>query len=246
MPLLRCIRDSSIRSGEHFTGSVPDSIKEPKSKELIREWIGNLSEEQGLVGPVKEQDLKRIFNSELTPEYIMGGQCSTSEGSVNPGYELVFSLNPQLTQVVSGSVRKELADKVFLAHVQSVKIALHEVEMMVSAKLSNPGSFVYESTQSFLAALITHFPCSDDPELHTYALILNVTKCSNGVWAPIYDGTRDFHSRLLRQLDYLEGVYQLELAKRIQKLGFSIKRTGIDGKFNVYGLPIPDGSHFNP
>ena len=244
MPLLRCIRGQNIKSGEYFKGTVPDSLKDPRSKASIREWTGNLSEEKGLLGSVKEEDLKRIFNGDLPPEYIMGGQCSTEDDSVNPGYELIFSLNPQLSQVVMGLQKPELADKVFSAHVQAVKMALHEVEEMVTARVRNNDIRFYEATKSMLAALLSHFPNESDPELHVYVLILNVTKRSDGVWAPMSGGLRGFHTLLAKQLDYLEGIYQLELAKKIEAMGFTVRKTGVDGQFVVVDIPMPNGIYF--
>lgn len=105
-------------------------------------------------------------------------------------------------------------ERVREAHRESVRVALREIEAYTQARISNVHA--PETTGKFVAATFEHDTARPmagyaAPQLHTHAVIFNVTERDTGQ-------TRSVQSyELYRSQHYGTAIYQAELATRLQR-----------------------------
>jgi conjugative relaxase-like TrwC/TraI family protein len=199
------------------------------------EWQGKLAEQWGLRGEVGSEHFARLSEGQhpLTEAQLVRHQVSrTYEGKNSKevtsvehraGWDATFSApkSVSLTALVGGD------DRVREAHRESVRVALGELERYTQARIGNVHA--PETTGKFVAATFEHGTARPvegyaAPQLHTHAVIFNVTERDNGQ-------TRSVQSHeLYASQHYATSIYRAELASRLQWLGYEIE----SGK---YGQP---------
>lgn len=203
------------------------------------EWQGRLAEQWGLSGSVGNEHFARLSEGQhpITEEQLVRHQVSrTYEGkggrevtSVEhrAGWDATFSApkSVSLTALVGGD------DRVREAHRESVRVALQEIEHYTQARIGNVHA--PETTGKFVAATFEHDTARPvegyaAPQLHTHAVIFNVTERENGQ-------TRSVQSHeLYASQHYGTAIYRAELATRLQSLGYEMER-GKDGQPEIKG-----------
>ncbi len=199
------------------------------------EWQGALAQQWGLQGEVGSEHFARLTEGQhpITEVQLVRHQVSrTYEGkggrevtSVEhrAGWDATFSApkSVSLTALVGGD------DRVREAHRESVRVALGDLERYTQARIGNVHA--PETTGKFVAATFEHDTARPvegyaAPQLHTHAVIFNVTERDNGQ-------TRSVQSHeLYASQHYATSIYRAELASRLQGLGYEIE----SGK---YGQP---------
>jgi conjugative relaxase-like TrwC/TraI family protein len=199
------------------------------------EWQGQLAKEWGLSGAVGDEHFARLTEGQhpFTEERMVKHQVSrTYEGKDGKevtsmehraGWDATFSApkSISLTALVGGD------ERVRLAHRESVRVALSELEHYTQARIGNVHA--PENTGKFAVATFEHDTARPvegyaAPQLHTHSVIFNVTERDNGQ-------TRSLQPReLYASQHYATAIYRAELATRLQDLGYEIER----GK---YGQP---------
>jgi conjugative relaxase-like TrwC/TraI family protein len=199
------------------------------------EWQGQLANEWGLSGSVGDEHFARLTEGQhpFTEEQMVRHQVSrTYEGKGGKevtsmehraGWDATFSApkSVSLTALVGGD------ERVRLAHRESVRVALSELEHYTQARIGNVHA--PETTGKFAVATFEHDTARPvegyaAPQLHTHSVIFNVTERENGQ-------TRSLQPReLYASQHYATAIYRAELATRLQQLGYEIER----GK---YGQP---------
>src|ERR1039457_1376694 len=189
------------------------------------EWQGRLAGEWGLAGAVGAEHFARLSEGQhpQTEAQLVRHQVSrTYEGKNGKeitsvehraGWDATFSApkSVSLTALVGGD------DRVRLAHRESVKMALGELERYTQARIGNVHA--PETTGKFVAATFEHDtarPVDGDaaPQLHTHAVIFNLTARENGQ-------TRALQERsLFQSQQYATSIYRSDLAIRLQGLGY--------------------------
>ncbi len=188
------------------------------------EWQGRLAEQWQLSGRVESEHFARLSEGQhpQTEEQIVRHQVSrTYEGKYGKevtstehraGWDATFSApkSVSLTALVGGD------ERVREAHRQSVRVALQELEHYTQARIGNVHA--PETTGKFIAATFEHDtarPVSGyaAPQLHTHAVIFNVTQRENGQTRSLQP-----HEMFVSQR-YATGVYRSELALHLQRLG---------------------------
>src|SRR6266702_1804735 len=192
------------------------------------EWQGRLAEQWGLQGAVGSEHFARLCEGQHphTEEQLVRHQVSrTYEGKFGrevtsaehrAGWDATFSApkSVSLTALVGGD------DRVREAHRESVRAALQELERYTQARIGNVHA--PETSGKFDAATFEHDTARPvdgyaAPQLHTHAVIFNVTERDNGE-------TRAIQEReLFRSQQYVTAVYQNELAVRLRALGYEIE-----------------------
>jgi len=143
------------------------------------------------------------------------------------GWDATFSApkSVSLTALVGGD------ERVRETHRESVRVALGEIEHYTQARIGNVHA--PETTGKFAAATFEHDTARPvdgyaAPQLHTHAVIFNVTERENGQ-------TRSVQSHeLYASQHYGTAIYRAELATRLQKLGYELER-GKDGQPEIKG-----------
>ena len=192
------------------------------------EWHGKLAEKFGLVGGVDEEHFARLADGQhpITGEQLVRHRfVQEYEGAdgkaVAPvehraGWDATFSApkSVSLTALVGGD------DRVRDAHRRAVNTALDELERYTQARIG--GNNPAESTGQFVAAKFEHDTARPvdgyaAPQLHTHAVIFNVTERENGQ-------TRALQERgLFASQQFATAVYQSELTYRLRNLGYKIE-----------------------
>jgi conjugative relaxase-like TrwC/TraI family protein len=193
------------------------------------EWQGKLASQWGLKGAVGSEHFARLSEGQhpQTEEQLVRHSVSkTYEGkngrevtSVEhrAGWDATFSApkSVSVTALVGGD------DRVREAHRESVRVALSELERYTQARIGNVRE--PETTGKFAAATFEHDTARPvdgyaAPQLHTHAVIFNVTERENGQ-------TRSLQThQMYSSQTYATKVYQSELAVRLKDLGYAVER----------------------
>ena len=203
------------------------------------EWQGSLAHDWGLHGSVADEQFARLSEGQhpesalqlvrhqpaKTYENEYGKQITSAEHRA--GWDATFSAPKSIsvTALVGGD------ERVRDAHRESVRVALHELERYTQARIGNVHA--PETTGKFVAATFEHDTARPvdgyaAPQLHTHAVIFNITERENGQ-------TRALQERSLFQSQhYVTSVYRSELAMRLQGLGYEIER-GQHGQPEIKG-----------
>jgi conjugative relaxase-like TrwC/TraI family protein len=203
------------------------------------EWQGSLAKQWGLHGDVGAEVFARLSEGRhpesdaqlvkhqpaRTYDNQYGKQITSSEHRA--GWDATFSApkSVSLTALVGGD------DRVREAHRESVRAALQELERYTQARIGNVHA--PETTGKFVAATFEHDTARPvdgyaAPQLHTHAVVFNVTERENGQ-------TRALQERsLFQSQQYATTVYRSELAMRLQGLGYELER-GKHGQPEIKG-----------
>jgi conjugative relaxase-like TrwC/TraI family protein len=203
------------------------------------EWRGSLARDWGLRGSVGAEHFARLSEGQhpengaqlvkhqpaRTYENEHGKEITSVEHRA--GWDATFSApkSVSLTALVGGD------DRVRDAHRESVRVALGELERYTQARIGNVHA--PETTGKFIAATFEHDTARPvdgyaAPQLHTHAVIFNMTARDNGQ-------TRALQERsLFQSQQYVTTVYRSELALRLHGLGYEIER-GKHGQPEIKG-----------
>src|SRR6202790_4777417 len=208
------------------------------------EWQGRLAEQWGLQGGVGSKHFARLSEGQHphTEEQLVRHQVSrTYEGKFGrevtsaehrAGWDATFSApkSVSLTALVGGD------DRVREAHRESVRVALRELERYTQARIGNVHA--PETTGKFIAATFEHDTARPvdgyaAPQLHTHAVIFNMTERENGPENGKQMRALQPHEMFVSQR-YATAVYRSELALRLGKLGYELER-GKHGQPEIRG-----------
>ncbi len=203
------------------------------------EWQGRLAEQWKLTGAVKAEHFARLSEGQHphTEEQLVRHQVSrTYEGKFGKevtsaehraGWDATFSApkSVSLTALVGGD------ERVRETHRESVRVALRELEWYTQARIGNVHA--PETTGKFIAATFEHDTARPvdgyaAPQLHTHAVIFNVTERENGQTRALQP-----HEMFVSQR-YVTAVYRSELALRLERLGYELER-GKHGQPEIKG-----------
>ena len=200
-----------------------------KDDVLLGEWQGELAERFGLSGAVSKAYFMALANGqhpqtgEQMVKHRIAGEQTNPDGSVTKtvehraGWDATFSApkSVSLTALVGDD------ERVRLAHREAVTAALSELERYTQARIggNNPG----EQTGRFVAANFEHDTARPvdgyaAPQLHTHAVIFNVTEREDG-------STRALQERaFFESQSYATAVYQSHLMYKLRELGYELER----------------------
>jgi conjugative relaxase-like TrwC/TraI family protein len=203
------------------------------------EWQGRLAQQWRLNGPVEAEQFARLSEGQhpYTEAQLVRHQVSrTYEGKNGKevtsvehraGWDATFSApkSVSITALVGGD------DRIRLAHRESVHAALTELERYTQARIGN--IHAPETTGKFVAATFEHDTARPvdgyaAPQLHTHAVLFNVTERDNGQTRALQP-----HEIFVSQR-YVTAVYRSELALRLEKLGYELER-GKHGQPEIKG-----------
>jgi conjugative relaxase-like TrwC/TraI family protein len=195
--------------------------------EIQGEWQGQLAGRFGLAGPVSAADFARLSQGQhpqtgeqlvrqrVSYEYQIAGLNTVKTMEHRAGWDSTFSApkSVSLTALVGGD------DRVRDAHRESVRVALEQLEHYTQARIG--GNHPPETTGKFVAATFEHDTARPvdgyvAPQLHTHAVIFNMTERENGSMRAIQPQS------LFASQQFATAVYQSELAYRLRQLGYEI------------------------
>src|SRR5216683_765685 len=191
------------------------------------EWQGRLAAQFGLAGAVSAEDFGKLSQGQHpeTGEQLVRQRASyeyqDADGETiktmehRAGWDATFSApkSVSLTALVGGD------DRVREAHRESVSTALEQLEYYTQARIG--GNHPQETTGKFIAAKFEHDTARPvdgyvAPQLHTHAVIFNLTERENGQ-APAIQPQSLFASQ-----QFATAIYQSELTYKLRQLGYEI------------------------
>jgi conjugative relaxase-like TrwC/TraI family protein len=214
-----------------------------QGSEIVGTWQGRLASQYGLGERVGADQFARLSQGQhpQTGEQLVrhracyqyqraDGKKVTSVAHL-AGWDATFSApkSVSLTALVGGD------ERVREAHRESVRIALQELERYAQARIG--GNHPAVTTGKFVVATFEHDTARPvngyaAPQLHTHAVIFNLTELENG-------RARALQARsLFRSQQYATAVYQAELTWRLARLGYELE-AGRSGAPEIRGYSQP-------
>jgi conjugative relaxase-like TrwC/TraI family protein len=206
---------------------------------IAGEWQGRLVEQFGLAGTVSAEDFAKLSQGQhpQTGEQLVRQRASyeyqDADGKTiktmehRAGWDATFSApkSVSLTALVGGD------DRVRKAHRESVRVALDQLEHYTQTRIG--GNHPPETTGRFIAAKFEHDTARPvdgyvAPQLHTHAVVFNITERDNGQPRAIQPQS------LFASQQFATAIYQSELTYRLRQLGYEIT-TGRSGAPEIKG-----------
>jgi conjugative relaxase-like TrwC/TraI family protein len=206
---------------------------------IAGEWQGRLAGQFGLAGTVSTEDFAKLSQGQhpQTGEQLVRQRASyeyqDAEGKTiktmehRAGWDATFSApkSVSLTALVGGD------DRVREAHRESVRVALDQLEHYTQARIG--GNHRPETTGKFIAAKFEHDTARPvdgyvAPQLHTHAVVFNLTERDNGQPRAIQPQS------LFASQQFATAIYQSELTYKLRQLGYEIT-TGRSGAPEIKG-----------
>jgi conjugative relaxase-like TrwC/TraI family protein len=207
---------------------------------IAGEWQGRLAEQFGLAAMVSAEDFAKLSQGQhpQTGEQLVRQRASYeyqgADGKTvktmehRAGWDATFSApkSVSLTALVGGD------ERVREAHRESVRVALDQLEHYTQARIG--GNHPPETTGKFIAAKFEHDTARPvdgyvAPQLHTHAVVFNVTERDNGQPRAIQPQS------LFASQQFATAIYQSELTYRLRQLGYEIT-TGRSGAPEIKGF----------
>ena len=206
---------------------------------IAGEWQGRLAGQFGLVGAVSAEDFAKLSQGQhpQTGEQLVRQRASyeyqDADGKTiktmehRAGWDATFSApkSVSLTALVGGD------ERVREAHRESVRVALDQLEHYTQARIG--GNHPPETTGKFIAAKFEHDTARPvdgyvAPQLHTHAVVFNVTERDNGQPRAIQPQS------LFASQQFATAIYQSELTYKLRQFGYEIT-TGRSGAPEIKG-----------
>jgi conjugative relaxase-like TrwC/TraI family protein len=206
---------------------------------IAGEWQGRLSGQFGVVGAVSGEDFAKLSQGQhpQTGEQLVRQRASyeyrDADGKTiktmehRAGWDATFSApkSVSLTALVGGD------ERVREAHRESVRVALDQLEHYTQARIG--GNHPPETTGKFIAAKFEHDTARPvdgyvAPQLHTHAVVFNVTERNNGQPRAIQPQS------LFASQQFATAIYQSELTYKLRQFGYEIT-TGRSGAPEIKG-----------
>src|SRR6202522_3458725 len=194
---------------------------------IAGEWQGRLAGQFGLAGTVSAEDFAKLSQGQhpqtgeqlvrqrASYEYQDGDGKTIKTMEHRAGGDATFSApkSVSLTALVGGD------ERVREAHRESVRVALDQLEQYTQARIG--GNHSPETTGKFIAAKFDHDTARPvdgyvAPQLHTHAVVFNVTERDNGQPRAIQPQS------LFASQQFATAIYQSELTYKLRQLGYEI------------------------
>ncbi len=223
--------------GQEYTSHSQTYYKEGDTGK--GEWQGQLAASLGLSGEVLPLEFSRLSEGRHPQteaqmvkhrpgtEYTKADGAITKEVEHRAGWDATFSApkSVSLTALVGGD------ERVKEAHRAAVATALEELERYTQARLG--GNKPAETTGKFIAAKFEHDTARPvdgyaAPQLHTHAVIFNVTARADG-------STRALQEKaFFESQNFATAVYQSALTHELRRMGYELE-TGKSGAPEIKG-----------
>ncbi|MDM1844973.1 conjugative transfer relaxase/helicase TraI [Serratia ureilytica] len=190
-------------------------------------WVGQGAEALGLTGKVDVKDFVAVLEGKL-PDGSNLTRMVGGENKHRSGYDLTFSAPKGISVLAMLGGDKRL----IAAHNHAVEVAVREVEKLASTRVMEGGVSETKLTGNLVVALFNHDTSRDlDPQLHTHAVVANVTQ-HDGKWQTLSSDT-------VGKTGFIESVYANQVAfgqiyrhvfrQDVEAMGYKTKTVGPHG-----------------
>ncbi|WP_447887217.1 conjugative transfer relaxase/helicase TraI [Serratia fonticola] len=205
------------------------------SGSLESRWMGEGAEKLGLKGEVANGDMDAVRQG-LLPDDTDLSRMVDGVNKHRAGYDLTFSAPKSVSVMALVGEDRRFID----AHNHAVKVVMEEVEQLISARITEDGKTETVLTGSMVAALYNHDTSRDlDPQLHTHALVFNVTFAEEK-WRALASDTRmktGFSENLYATKIAFGNLYRAVLREQVESMGFETVSSGKNGLWEMKDVP---------
>jgi conjugative relaxase-like TrwC/TraI family protein len=214
------IRGANQYGAAHYFSAADDYY----AKEHPGEWQGIGAQALGLAGPVDQAEFARLLNGQLPNGERILATFDRTEHKKRMGLDLTFSAPKSVSMqaLVAGD------RDVTAAHDRAVKRALDEVERLAAARRKVGGNSIRERTANLVVGKFRHeMSRAKDPQLHTHAVVLNMTQRKDGAWRALSNDD------IFKVQHTIDALYKAELASELRTLGYAIRQVDDKGGFEL-------------
>ena len=186
-------------------------------------WQGRGAELLGLEGAVESERFRELLAGHVGGKKPSSRIATRQDAHSRIGVDLTFSApkSVSLQALVGGDGR--IVD----AHDRAVAHAVALAEERAQARKKVNGQSHVEDTKNLVVAKFRHETSREqDPQLHTHALVLNLTCRRDGEWRALRN------DEIVKATKYLGALYRAELAAELKRLGY-VLRYERDGMFEL-------------
>lgn len=218
---------STAKTTQYFAKDDYYASNDPNHQKFSN-WYGEGAKELGLEGSVVAEDFRNVLDGKLSNGQVIGVQKGLNIIH-DPGRDLTFSA-PKSVSIMALVYEDQ---RLIEAHGQAVKNTLDEIEKnYLKTRFKKNGEITLEVTGKMVAAMFKHELSRDlDPQLHTHAIIANLTSDGKGKWRSA------FFDEIFDNKKFLGTIYRAELAKLAKELGYEIEQKGKECLFEIKGVP---------
>ena len=186
-------------------------------------WLGELADAFGLRDGMVTSEEFSLFQRNINP--LAMDKLTQRNISGGPRF-----FDFQCAAPKSVSVMSMFDERLMVAHVESVRVAMTELEKLAAVRVrdgENVRTNNYEITGKLIYAEFTHDASwALDPQLHTHNVVCNVTKTADGKYKALES------LEMVRAIRYAGKVYHNEMAAKCHELGYETVETR-DQKGNI-------------
>ncbi|MFQ1018093.1 MobF family relaxase [Gilliamella sp. BG7] len=206
--------------------------------QLQSKFVGKGAEDLGIIDKPVDKDIQDNLMKGILPTGETSKRFETKHRS---GYDLTFSA-PKSVSVLSLVVGDT---RLIEAHKKAVEQTVGEIEKLASVRGRTEGVYTIENTNNLIVALHTHDTSRElDPQLHTHALVFNLTKNGKGDWQSLssdkVNKTGFIESVYINQLAF-GSIYRQILRNEVESMGFKTIDSG-KGLWEIEGVPTDEFS----
>ena len=214
------VRQDIRRAANYYEDGADDYYAKDGA---AKAWQGAGADRLGLAGEIDSLRFKALLAGQVAPEVRVSRGSTRNDARERIGIDLTFSApkSVSLQALVAGDVR------VIEAHDRAVSAAVAAAEERALARRKVDGKARVERSGNLIVAKFRHETSRErDPQLHTHALVMNLTQRSDGEWRALKN------DEILKSLRTLGAVYRATLAAELQAMGFALRRER-DGAFEL-------------
>lgn len=183
-------------------------------------WWGSGAHSLGLRGAVNSGEFAALLDGRLPTGETLHHAAAGRRGGTDGTFSAPKSVS--LQALVGGDSR------IIEAHRLAVERALTYAQTLVGCRVTEYGLTRSECTGNLVVARFTHdLSRACDPQLHTHCVMVNATRRADGQWRAS-DNQAIYRHKML-----LGALYRAELARELQALGYAVRLTHGDGRFEL-------------
>ncbi|AKM33518.1 AAA family ATPase (plasmid) [Pandoraea faecigallinarum] len=214
------IRGNNQYAAAHYFAAADDYY----AKEHPGEWQGEGAQLLGLTGPIEQAQFSRLLDGRLPNGERIQTTFDTTAHKKRMGLDLTFSAPKSVSMQALVAGDREVS----AAHDRAVTRALEQVERLAEARKKTKGKSCRERTGNMVIGKFRHeMSRAKDPQLHTHAVVLNMTRRADGAWRALSN------EDIFRAYDGIDALYKAELARGMQALGYAIRVVDDKGNFEL-------------
>ncbi len=217
---LKSIHRSAATKASHYYADQKDDYYSRDG--TAAQWQGKAADALGLTGAIQQEEFLRALRGDFGPDVKLSRSIRL-DAEARAALDMTFS--PPKSVSIQALAGKD--SSVIEAHDYAVTMALEFLEHeLLRARQTEKGITTTDRTGNAVVAKFRHETARptdgaySDPQLHTHALLMNLTQRADGRWVAISN------DEIYRLKSMMESVYHAELASGLEKAGHQIRYEG--------------------